>query len=216
MVERAVQTLKDLIIANLEDKIGLSKSINRALRVMRFTTHTGLKVKPFGLHHGKNPRTKLTKKIKGNKSYLSDWITLNASVPPIQIPIYLARNGEGYVTDHMVVAQKRKTPCCASHRSPKTIPVKPVSENFQYPYTFFQRRNQKKSLEEKYQEQPTIARDGTEHTVRTADKKNFTDIKYQHRLIFRYHRRKTCHQTNTICGDRGKTRLLEEGIFSES
>ena len=45
-VERAIQTLKKLIIAKLEDGIGLTESVNRALRVMRFTVHTELKVTP--------------------------------------------------------------------------------------------------------------------------------------------------------------------------
>ena len=35
-VERSIQTLKNLIIANLEDGKYLTESINRALRVMRF------------------------------------------------------------------------------------------------------------------------------------------------------------------------------------
>ena len=41
-VERAIQTLTKLIIVNLDDKIGLTENKNRALRVMRFTIHTGL------------------------------------------------------------------------------------------------------------------------------------------------------------------------------
>ena len=42
-VERAIQTLKNLIIANLEDKTCLTECVNKALNVMRFTIHTGLK-----------------------------------------------------------------------------------------------------------------------------------------------------------------------------
>ena len=56
-VGRAIQTLKNLIIANLEDGIGITESVNRASRVMRFTIHTGLKITPFELHHGRKPRT---------------------------------------------------------------------------------------------------------------------------------------------------------------
>ena len=59
-VERAIQTLKNLVIANMEDGENLTKSVNRALRVMRFTVHTGLKKTPFELHHGRKPRTELT------------------------------------------------------------------------------------------------------------------------------------------------------------
>ena len=41
------------------------------------------------------------------------------------------------VTHHLVMARKKKIPCCTSHKSPKRTPVKPVSGNLQYPYTFF-------------------------------------------------------------------------------
>ena len=166
-VERAIQTLKNLIIANLEDKIDLTASVNRASRVMRFTIHAGLKVSPFEQHRGRKPRTELTNIIKDNKSYLSDWTPLNISVPPKQIPIYVARN-EKEVTDHIIMARKRKTLCCRSHKSPKRRPVKPVSGNFNIDVHFL-KSNQKKSLEGKYKEQPRIAVDDTEHTVRTAD-----------------------------------------------
>ena len=65
-VECAKQNLKILINANLKDKIGLTESENRALRVMRFTIYTGLDVSPFEFHHGRNPRTELTSIVKDN------------------------------------------------------------------------------------------------------------------------------------------------------
>ena len=61
------------MLTNLEEGIELNESINRALRVMRFTIHTGLKRTPFELHHGRKPRTELTNIIKDGKTYLSDW-----------------------------------------------------------------------------------------------------------------------------------------------
>ena len=63
-VERAIQTLKNLIIANMEDNTSLTESVNRALHVMRFTIHTGLKLTPFELHHGRKPKTELTNIVK--------------------------------------------------------------------------------------------------------------------------------------------------------
>ena len=42
MVERSIQNLKNLIITSLEYGKNLTEFINRALRVMRFTIHTGL------------------------------------------------------------------------------------------------------------------------------------------------------------------------------
>ena len=51
----------------------LTESVNRALRVMRFTVHTGLKKTPFEQHHGREPRTELTNIVKDGKTYSSDW-----------------------------------------------------------------------------------------------------------------------------------------------
>ena len=39
-VERAIQTIKNLILANLEDNLCLTEYVIRALKVMRFTIHT--------------------------------------------------------------------------------------------------------------------------------------------------------------------------------
>ena len=108
MVDRAIQTLKNLIIVNLEDKIRLTEVINRALRVMRFRIHTGLKVSPFELNHGRKLRTELTNTVKDNKSYLSSRTTLHISVPPKEIPIYVARNEKREVMDQIIMDRKRK------------------------------------------------------------------------------------------------------------
>ena len=56
-VERAIQTTKNLLFANMEDGNILPESVNRATKVMQFTIHTGLKKSPFELHHGRKPRT---------------------------------------------------------------------------------------------------------------------------------------------------------------
>ena len=40
-VELSKQTLKNLIIANLQDKSGHTERVNQPFRVMRFTIHTG-------------------------------------------------------------------------------------------------------------------------------------------------------------------------------
>ena len=56
-VGRVIKTLKNLIVANLEDMIVLTESRNQALRVKRFTIHVGSEVSPFELHCGRKPRT---------------------------------------------------------------------------------------------------------------------------------------------------------------
>ena len=53
-VERAIQTIKNLILASLEDNLCLTVCGYRALKVMRFTIHTGLKLTLFELHRESN------------------------------------------------------------------------------------------------------------------------------------------------------------------
>ena len=62
--ERAIQTVKNLVIANMEDGLCLTESVMRALRVLRFTIPTGLKITPFELHLGRKQRTELTNIVK--------------------------------------------------------------------------------------------------------------------------------------------------------
>ena len=88
---------------------------------------------------------------------------MNVSVPPKQIPIYIARTEKGDVTHHIIVARRRKNPCCSFIKSPKIKQIKLDSGNFQNRYTLLE-RSQIKSLEVKYKEQPKSAIDGTKHT----------------------------------------------------
>ena len=92
----------------MEDGNNLTGSVNRALRVMRFTIHTGLKKTPFELHHGRKPRTELTNILKDGKSFLSDWSELSISAPNRpKIPIYVGRDADGEITNHMVMARTK-------------------------------------------------------------------------------------------------------------
>ena len=92
----------------MEDQKNLTESVNRALRVTRFTVHTGLKKTPFELHHGRKPRTELTNIIKDGKSYLSDWSELSISAPARpKIPIYVDRDADGEITNH--IKSRRET-----------------------------------------------------------------------------------------------------------
>ena len=59
-----------MTLANMEDGNNLTESVNRALKVMRFTIHTGLRKTSFELHHGRIPRTELTNIKKDGKSLL--------------------------------------------------------------------------------------------------------------------------------------------------
>ena len=160
-VERAIQTIKNLILANLEDRLCLTECVNRALKVVRFTIHTGLKLTTFELHHGRKPRTELTNLVEDGKSFLSNWTELSVSVDKKpKIPIYVSKNEEGDVTNYLVMA-KTKTEEKAVDKPKKK---KSVSE---YPFKFGEKNDNRKSLEGRFQKKIQTAVSGTEHTVTT-------------------------------------------------
>ena len=65
--------MKNLIVANLEENLCLTECVKRALKVMRFTRYTGLKLTPFELHHGRKLRSEITYLVEDGKSIFSDW-----------------------------------------------------------------------------------------------------------------------------------------------
>ena len=107
-VERAIQTMKNLLVANLEDDFCLTECVNRALKVMRFTIQTGLKLTPFELHHSRKPRTELTNLVEDSTSFLSDstQISVSAEKKP-KILIYVSRDEEGDVINYPLMARTR-------------------------------------------------------------------------------------------------------------
>ena len=181
VVELAIQTLKNLIIANIEDDLCLTECVNRALHVMRFTIHTGQKIMPFELHYGRKPRTELTNLMKTGKSFLSNWseMSISANHRP-KIPIYVTRNGDGEVSNHIVMARTKAEEKAQAEKSPKT--KNSVSN---YPFQFFEKNHNKKSLEGRFQKHLQTAVKGTEHTVTTDTGKKFTENLFRIRLYFR-------------------------------
>ena len=148
VVERSIQTLKNLIIANLEDGKNLTESINRSLRVLRFTIHTGPKITPFELHHGRKPRTELTNIIKDRNTFLSNWSEIIISAPSRpKIPIYVGRDADREITNHIIRA-RNKTEERQLNEGPKS-PKKKIS--VRYPIYFVEKNYNKKSLEGRFQ-----------------------------------------------------------------
>ena len=87
---------------------------------MRFNIHTGLKKGPFELQHGRKPRTDLTNLINDGKSFLSKWSGLSVSAESRpKIPIYVARNNNGEVSNHLVKAQTKTEEKAMTEKSPK-------------------------------------------------------------------------------------------------
>ena len=90
-----IQSLKNLVMANLEDDQNLRESLNRALYVLRFTVHSETKKTPFKLHFGRTPRTKLSN------------LRNSISVDSKDLSVYITRNSGGQITDHLVMSKKK-------------------------------------------------------------------------------------------------------------
>ena len=97
LVERTIQSLKNLVLANLEDDQNLRESVNRALHVLRFTIHSETKKTPFESHFGRTPRTKLSN------------LRNSISVDSKDLSVYITRNSAGQITDHLVMSKKKTT-----------------------------------------------------------------------------------------------------------
>ena len=164
VVERSIQTLKNLIIANLEDGKNLTESINRSLRVLRFTIHTGPKITPFELHHGRKPRTELTNIIKDRKTFLSNWSEIIISAPSRpKIPIYVGRVADREITNHIIMARNK-----TEERQLNEGPKSPKKKNsVRYPIYFVEKNYNKKSLEGRFQKKIQKAISETENTMKT-------------------------------------------------
>ena len=147
----------------MEDGNNLTESVNRSLRVMRFTVHTELKKTPFELHHGRKPRTELTNIVKDGKTYLSDWSepSISAPIRP-KIPIYVGRDADGEITNHIVMARTK-----TEEKQQSEGPKSPKKKNsVRYPFKFVEKNYNKKSLEGKFQNKIQTAISETESTVK--------------------------------------------------
>ena len=131
---------------------------------MQFTVHTGLKKTPFELHHGRKPITELTNIVKEGKTFLSDWSELSISAPiRPKIPIYVGRDGEGEITNHIIMA-RNKTEEKNLAEGPKSLKK---TNSVIYPFKLWEKNHNKKSLEGKFQKKKQTAISGTENTVKT-------------------------------------------------
>ena len=169
VVKRAMQTLKNIIIANLEDGISLTESVNRASHVMRFTIHTGLKLTPFELHHGRKPRTELTNIVKDGKAYLSNWLELSVSAPNRpKIPIYVGRVADGDITNHIIRARTKteEKHLAKGLKSPKKKNL------VRYPLYFIEKNHYKKSLEGIFQKKNTNRHKRNRKYYKNGNRKN--------------------------------------------
>ena len=88
--------MKNLLKAHLEDGTNLRNSLDKALYVLRFRTHSELQKTLFELHFGRKPRTKLPN--------LKNAISADSK----DLSVYITRSSTGETTDHLVMSKKRR------------------------------------------------------------------------------------------------------------
>ena len=157
LAERTIQSLKNLLKANLEDGTNLRNSLDKALNLLRFTTHSELRKTPFELHFGRKPRTKLTN--------LKNAISADSK----DLCVYITRSSTGEITDHLVMSKKKTTD--PKYRRGMTFsqtkkPPNTVSTN-KYPFSFYEKNYKTNSLGSKISNKLQTAISGTKHTVTT-------------------------------------------------
>ena len=87
------------------------------------------------------------------------------------MPVYLSRNEEGDVTNHLIMAKTRvEEKAGNTQKSPKKKPNNSASIQ-EYPFKFYEKNTNKRSLEGKFKPKLKTAVTGTEHTVTTEDNK---------------------------------------------
>ena len=95
LVERTIQSLKNLVLPNLEDNQNLHESGNRALYVLRFTIHSETRKTSFESHFGRAPRTRLSN------------VKNSVLVDSKGLSVYFTRNSTGEITDLFVISKKK-------------------------------------------------------------------------------------------------------------
>ena len=106
-----LRTIKSLTRANLEDGLTFEESVTRAIKTIRQTMHSTLKMTPFQLHYGRKPRTPITNLIGQPACLLTDWkktITNYVLAQPAELQVYTIQDSDGELADYLVLNESWK------------------------------------------------------------------------------------------------------------
>ena len=129
LVERAIQSIKSFTRANMADGLTFGDSVQLAIRTIRQTPHSKLKMTPFQMHLGRKPRTALINLIDKPECLLSNWkrtLTKYILAQPTELQVVTINDAGGELADYLVLNESKK-----KGRS--------VSRDFKN-YQFFRRR----------------------------------------------------------------------------
>ena len=111
LVERKIRTIKSLTRANLEDNLTFEESVNKAIKTIRQTQHSTLKMTPFQLHYGRKPRTPITNLIDQPNCLLANWkktLTNYILAQPAELQVFTIHDSDGELADYLILNESRK------------------------------------------------------------------------------------------------------------
>ena len=143
------------------DGLTFEESVSMAIETIRQTPHNTLKMTPFQLHYGRNPRTPITYLIGQPTCLLSDWqktLTNYILAQPAELQVFTIRDSDGELTDYLIFNELRKR-------------GRSVSENFKN-YQFFEKETKPSAMKCRFKTDKTLtAAKETYHTITTTDRK---------------------------------------------
>ena len=143
----------------MADGLTFGNSVQFAIKTIRQTPHSRLKMTPFQMHLGRKPRTALTNLIDKPECLLSNWkrtLTNYISAQPTELQVVTINDSEGEMADYLVLNETKKKGCS-------------VSRDFKN-YQFFDKENKPNSMKCGFKTNKIlIAVAETGHTVTTSE-----------------------------------------------
>ena len=161
LVERTIRTIKSFTRANMADGLPFEDSVQLAIRTIRQTPHSRLKMTPFQMHSGRRPRTALSNLIDKPECLLSNWKrtpTNYISAQPTELQVVTINDSDGEMADYLVLNETRKR-------------GRSVSRDFKK-YQFYEKKNKPNSMKCGFKTNkilPALAE--TDHTVTTSERR---------------------------------------------
>ena len=159
LVERLIRTIKSLTRANMADVLTFEESVQLAIKTIRQTPHSRLKMTPFQMHLGRKQRTALTNLIDKPECLLSKWrrtLTNYISAQPTELQVVTINDAEGEMADYLVFNETKK-----KGRS--------VSQDFKN-YQFYEKENKPNSMKCGFKTNKILtAVAETGHTITTSE-----------------------------------------------
>ena len=161
LVERAIRTIKSFTRANMADGLIFKDSLQLAIKTIRQTPHSRLKMTPFQMHLGRRPRTALTNLIDKQECLLSNWkktLTNYISAQPTELQVVTINDAEGEMVDYLVLNETKKKGGS-------------VSRDFKN-YQFYEKENKPNSMKCGFKTNKILtAVSETGHTITTSEGK---------------------------------------------